>query len=160
MNDTGDRPILLEAAMEEDLEQILLLQKKAFSGQAAIYNDPALPSLTQTLNDLKKEFTEKTLYKVVRDGKIIASIRCYVQDRVLFIEKLFVDPDLQNRGVGTAIMHTLEKGYADDVDRYVLSTGSKSFRNLHMYGKLGYRETGRRPLNENCDLIVMEKKRT
>jgi GNAT superfamily N-acetyltransferase len=145
VNDTGDRSIRLEAATEKDLEQILVLQKEAFSGQAAIYNDPALPSLTQTLDELKKEFTEKALYKVVTDEKIIAGIRFRVQDRILFIEKLFVDPDLQNRGAGTAIKHALEKRHADDADRYVLSTGHKSVRNLHLYGKLGYRETWRRP---------------
>jgi ribosomal protein S18 acetylase RimI-like enzyme len=152
-----NRTVRLEAATEADLEQILLLQKRAFSGQAKIYHDPNLPSLTQTLDDLRKEFNEKTFYKVVRNGTIIASIRCGIRDRALSIEKLFVDPDLQDRGIGTAIMGALESRYAGSVDRYVLSTGHKSARNLHLYGKLGYKETGRKRLNENCDLIVMEK---
>jgi GNAT superfamily N-acetyltransferase len=150
-------PVQLEAATEADLEKILLLQKRAFSGQAKIYHDPNLPSLTQTFNDLRKEFNEKAFYKVVRNGTIIASIRCSIRDRALSIEKLFVDPDLQNRGIGTEIMHALESRYAGSVDRYVLSTGHKSARNLHIYGKLGYKETGRKWLNENCGLIVMEK---
>lgn len=149
--------VRLEAAIEADLEEILQLQKRAFSGQAVIYQDPNLPSLTQTLDDLRKEFNEKAFYKVVRNGTIIASIRCSIRDRVLSIEKLFVDPDLQNRGIGTAVMGALESRYAGSVDRYILSTGHKSARNLHLYGQLGYKETGRKPLNENCDLIVMEK---
>jgi len=152
-----NRTVRLEAATEADLAQILLLQKRAFSGQAVIYQDPNLPSLTQTLDDLRKEFNEKAFYKVVRNGTIIASIRCSIRDKVLSIEKLFVDPDLQNRGIGTAVMGALESRYAGSVDRYVLSTGHKSARNLHLYGKLGYKETGRKRLNENCDLIVMEK---
>lgn len=149
--------VRLEAAIEADLEEILQLQKRAFSGQAVIYQDPNLPSLTQTLDDLRKEFNEKAFYKVVRNGTIIASIRCSIRDRVLSIEKLFVDPDFQNRGIGTAVMGALESRYAGSVDRYILSTGHKSARNLHLYGQLGYKETGRKPLNENCDLIVMEK---
>ena len=149
--------VQLEAATEADLEQILLLQKRAFSGQAKIYHDPNLPSLMQTLDDLRKEFNKKAFYKVVQNGTISASIRCSIRDRVLSIEKLFVDPDLQNRGIGTEIMRALESRYAGSVDRYVLSTGHKSARNLHLYGKLGYKETGRKWLNENCDLIVMEK---
>ena len=149
--------IQLEDAAEADLEQVLLLQKRAFSGQAKIYNDRNLPSLTQTLDDLRQEYTGKAVYKVVREGSIIASVRCCIRDRVLFIEKLIVDPDLQNRGIGTAVMHALEKRYADAVDRYALSTGHKSSRNLHLYRKLGYRETGRKTLNENCDLVLMEK---
>jgi len=149
--------VQLETATEADLEQILLLQKRAFSGQAEIYHDPNLPSLTQTLEDLQKEFTGKVFYKVVRNGTIIASIRCSIRDRALSIEKLFVDPDLQDRGIGTEIMRALESRYDGSVDRYILSTGHKSARNLHLYGQLGYKETGRRPLNENCVLLVMEK---
>ena len=157
MSNTRDMAIHLEAVAEEDLDQILLLQKRAFSGQALIYNDFTLPSLTQTLDDLKKEFTSKTFYKVAQEGKIIASIRCCIQDRTLHIEKLMVDPDLQNRGIGTRIMHALEKRYAAVVDRYALSTGHKSARNLHLYRKLGYKEIRQEPLNDNCNLIAMEK---
>jgi len=152
-----DMSIRLEAATEQDLDQILRLQKRAFSGQALIYNDFNLPALTQTLDDLKKELTSKMIYKVTVEGKIIASIRCGITDRILHIEKLIVDPDLQNRGIGTQIMHALEKRYAFAVDRYVLFTGHKSARNLHLYRKLGYKEIRQEPLNANCSLIVMEK---
>jgi ribosomal protein S18 acetylase RimI-like enzyme len=147
----------LEAAAEKDLDQILQLQRKAFHGQALIYNDCSLPSLTQTLDDLKREFTCKTIYKVVSDGNIIASIRCFVKDRTLYIEKLIVDPDLQNRGIGSWVMAEVENSHTASVDRYELSTGHKSARNLHLYKKLGYHEIRREPLNVNCDLIVLEK---
>ncbi len=147
----------LEAAGEKDLGQILELQKKAFHGQALIYCDFNLPSLTQTLDDLKKEFTLKTIYKVELEGKIIASIRCFIKDRILYIEKLIVDPDLQNRGIGSSVMQNIENKYAASVDRYELSTGHKSARNLHLYKKLGYKEIRREPLNDNCILIVLEK---
>ena len=159
MSTTKDMALQLEAATEEDLEQILRLQKRAFSSQALIYNDFRLPSLTQSLDDFRKEFTSKTIYKVTTDGKIIASIRCCITERVLHIEKLIVDPDLQNRGIGTRIMHALEKRYAAVVDRYALSTGHKSLRNLYLYKKLGYKEIRQEPLNDNCNLIVMEKNR-
>lgn len=152
-----DMSIRLEAATEQDLDQILQLQKRAFSGQALIYNDFNLPPLTQTLGDLKKEFISKTIYKVTAEGKIIASVRCCITDRALHIEKLIVDPDLQNRGIGTQIMHALEKRYTAAVDRYVLFTGHKSARNLHLYKKLGYKEIRQEPLNANYSLIFMEK---
>ncbi|OGW41147.1 MAG: hypothetical protein A2010_18015 [Nitrospirae bacterium GWD2_57_9] len=148
----------IETASEQDLDRILQLQKKAFHGQAAIYNDFTLPSLTQTLDDVKKEFQFKAIYKVELDGTIIASVRCFVKDRTLHIEKLIVHPDLQNRGIGTTIMHEIEKRYSAVVDRYELSTGHKSARNLHIYHKLGYREMRQERLNDNCNLIVMEKR--
>jgi ribosomal protein S18 acetylase RimI-like enzyme len=147
----------LEAAGEKDLGQILELQKKAFHGQALIYCDFSLPSLTQTLDDLRKEFSLKTIYKVEHEEKIIGSVRCFIKDRILYIEKLIVDPDFQNRGIGTKVMREIENRYSAVVDRYELSTGHKSARNLHLYKKLGYKEIRQEPLNANCSLIVMEK---
>ena len=148
----------LEPAAENDLVRILELQKKAFHGQALIYNDFYLQSLTQTLDDLKRELSLKTIYKVVLDETIIASIRCYVRDRTLFIEKLIVDPDYQNKGIGSQVMHAIENKYAATVTCYELSTGHKSACNLHLYKKLGYKEIRRELLNDNCDLIVMRKR--
>jgi ribosomal protein S18 acetylase RimI-like enzyme len=148
----------LDVATEKDLDQILELQKRAFHGQALIYNDFSLPALTQTLDDIKEEFRSKTIYKVVLEGKIIASIRCLVKERTLFIEKLIVDPVLQSQGIGSWVMQEIENSNAASVDRYALSTGHKSLRNLHLYKKLGYRKIRREPLNGNVDLIVLQKK--
>jgi len=147
----------LAPAAADDLERLLQLQKRAFHGQALIYQDFSLPSITETLDDLKEEFRQKTIYKVAMGGKIIGSVRCSVKDATLFIGKLIVDPDLQNRGIGTHIMREIEKRYAATVRRIELSTGHKSARNLHLYRKLGYREIRQEPLNASCTLIVMEK---
>ena len=147
----------IEAATEQDLDQILLLQKKAFYGQALIYHDFSLPPLTQTIDDLKKEFRQKAIYKVEQDDKIIASIRCYIEDNVLCIEKLIVDPDSQSKGIGTSIMLEIEDKYSHVVNRYALFTGDKSARNIHLYKKLGYKEIRQEPTGRDFKLIYMEK---
>ena len=142
---------------EQDLDQILQLQKRAFHGQALIYNDFSLPPLTQTIDDLKKEFRDKTIYKVEQDGKIIASIRCFRKNNILYIEKLIVDPDCQNKGIGTSIMREVEAKYSHIVNRFALFTGDKSVRNIHLYTKLGYRELRQEPTSRGFKLIYMEK---
>ena len=147
----------METATEHDLDQILELQKKAFYSQALIYNDFDLHPLRQTIDDIKNEFKEKQIYKVQTNGRIIASIRCYVRNDTLYIEKLIVDPDFQNRGIGTKIMTEIEKRYAASVNRYALFTGHKSEKNLHIYKQLGYKETRRETLRDDLKLIDMEK---
>jgi ribosomal protein S18 acetylase RimI-like enzyme len=149
--------IKIETATEQGLESILQLQKKAFYGQALIYNDFNLPPLMQTIEDLKEEFRLKTIYKVEQDGKIIASIRCYIKDNTLYLEKLIVDPDFQNRGIGTKIMTEIEKKYSSSVNRYALFTGHKSKKNLHIYNKLGYREIRQETIADDLKLIYLEK---
>ena len=147
----------LEFAAEEDLEQILQLQKKSFYGQALIYNDFELPPLTQTIDNLRAEFKLKTFFKLERDHRIIASIRCYIEDNSLFIEKLIVDPDFQNRGIGTSVIREIENRYSHAVNKFALYTGDKSSRNLHIYKKLGYREIIREPTSHDFQLVFMEK---
>ena len=147
----------IEVATKQDLEQILQLQKRAFHGQALIYNDFSLPPLAQTIDDLRKESREKAIYKLEQDGKIIASIRCCIKDDILYIEKLIVDPDFQNRGIGTKIMTDIEKRYSSSVKRYSLFTGDKSARNIHLYKKLGYREIRQEATKRDFKLIYMEK---
>ncbi len=148
--------IRIEAATEQDLEQILQLQKKSFHSQALIYNDFNLPPLVQTIEDLKEEFRLKAIYKVELGGNIIASIRCCIRDDTLYFEKLIVDPDFQNRGIGTKIMTDIETKYSSAVDRYALFTGHKSVRNLHIYSKLGYKEISQETVS-GYNLIYMEK---
>jgi len=152
-----DLKLRLEPATIQDLDQILQLQKKAFQDQAMIYNDFSLPPLTQTIDELKAEAELKTIYKVVVEGKIIASVRCCIKDDTLYIEKLFVDPDFQNRGIGTRIMYEIEDKHSHLVNRYELFTGEKSSRNLHVYKKSGYREARREPTSHNFFLVYMEK---
>lgn len=147
----------IEAATEQDLDQILQLQKKAFYGQALTYNDFSLPPLVQTIEDLRTEFTRKKFYKVEHDGRIIASVRCFIKENTLHIEKLVVDPDFQNRSIGTNIMVAIEKEYSFSVARYALFTGHKSLRNLRLYRKLGYHEIRREIIKDDLTLVYMEK---
>jgi ribosomal protein S18 acetylase RimI-like enzyme len=99
----------------------------------------------------------KAIYKVEQDGNIIASIRCYIKDGILYLEKLIVDPDFQNRGIGTRIMTEIEERYSSSVNRYALFTGHKSEKNLHIYNKLGYKEIRQETIRDDLKLIYMEK---
>ena len=67
---TETMKIALELTTEKDLRPILELQKRAFSDQARIYNDYALPSSTQTIEDIAAEFERMTFYKADVEGNI------------------------------------------------------------------------------------------
>jgi GNAT superfamily N-acetyltransferase len=146
------------AATAQNLDAILQLQKKAFYGQAIIYNDFGLQALTQTIDDINAEFRHKTFFKLEHDGRIIASIRCYIKDHILFLEKLIVDPDFQNKGIGTKIILEIEKRYSQVAHDFALYTGDKSSRNLHVYRKLGYKEIRQEPTTRGFNLIYMVKR--
>ena len=73
------------------------------------------------------------------------------------MEKLIVDPDFQNRGIGAGIMREVETRYSHIVNRFSLFTGDKSASNIRLYKKLGYKEIRREPTGRGFKLIYMEK---
>ncbi len=148
----------IKIAEEQDLSKILELQKKAYQNEALIYNDFNLPPLTQTLDEIIEESRQKKIYKYEIDGNIVASVRCCViENDILYIGRLIVDPAFQNKGIATSILKQIENLYSNTVKSYSLFTGHLSKKNLHLYKKSGYKEIKQEPLTDNCLLVYMEK---
>lgn len=149
--------VKITKASIEDIKDILLLQKQAFSSEADIYNDfDTSPPLLQTLEEITKEFSESLFLKAVAEGEIVGSVRGFQVDDTVFIKRLTVRPRFQNQGIGTMLMKSIEDSFKDN-KRYELFTGHKSIRNLHLYHKLGYREFKRMPIHENLTMIFLER---
>ncbi len=53
----------------EDAEEILELQKLTYQSEASIYNDWSIPPLTQTLEDIKEEFSKNTFLRQANPTK-------------------------------------------------------------------------------------------
>jgi ribosomal protein S18 acetylase RimI-like enzyme len=123
-------------AIIDDAEEILKLQKLAYQIEAKRYNNFEIPSLKQTLEELKKQFKDHIILKAVSNGKIIGTVRAYEKDGTCFIGRLAVQPEIQNQGIGTALMKEIEEYYTPG--RYELFAGTESENNIHLYKKLGY----------------------
>lgn len=119
-----------------DAEEILKIQKLSYQIEAKRYNNYDITPLKQTLEELKDQFKTHTILKAVSDGKIIGTVRGHEKDGTCYIGRLAVHPDMQNQGIGTALMKEIEKQY--NPKRYELFVGSKSDNNIHLYQKLGY----------------------
>jgi N-acetylglutamate synthase-like GNAT family acetyltransferase len=148
--------MVIEPAQLEDAEEILTLQKLAYLDEAAFYDDHTIPPLTQTLEETEAEFKEQLVLKTTLDGKIIGSVRAYMEEGTCFIGKLIVHPDHQNRGIGTRLMYEIENCF-DQAERYELFTGYRSERNLHLYRKLGYKSFRSQKITDKVTLTFLEK---
>ncbi len=87
---------------------------------------------------------------------IIGSVRAYEEDGTCFIGKVIVDPEHQNRGMGTELMRSIEARFKN-AKRFELFTGKHSEKNLHFYRKLGYSIFKTERLTEKVTLNYLEK---
>lgn len=78
-------------------------------------------------------------------GHLVGLIVVVANHEFLMVENIAVDPDVQGRGVGRALL-----AHADDiagelgVEEIRLYTNAAMTENLAFYPRLGYHETGRR----------------
>jgi ribosomal protein S18 acetylase RimI-like enzyme len=156
MTSSFESKTIIEQATVEDAEEILDLQKRAYRSEAAIYNDDTLPPLTQTLEEMRNDLNRQVCLKASVDGKVIGSVRAYLKEGSCFIGRLIVDPDLQNRGMGTRLMAEIE-GYFKGARRFELFTGHRSERNMYLYKKLGYHLFREETVSKDLKILFLEK---
>jgi GNAT superfamily N-acetyltransferase len=148
--------MIIEQATVEDAVMILNLQKLAYQDEAAIYDDYAIPPLTQTLGQIRADFGTRLFLKAEINEQIVGSVRAYIEQGTCFVGRLVVHPDHRSHGIGTALMAAIEERFAE-AQRYELFTGSKSKRNLYLYQKLGYRPFRFQRVSDKLTLVFLEK---
>ena len=150
--------MLIKSAEKKDLNNILELQYLAYQSEARICNNPNIPPLTQTIEEVEAELEKGIFLKAIDEkGKIIASVRAFSENNTLFIGKLMVLPDLQGKGIGTRLLDEIERICPHS--RYELFTSSKSERNIKLYERQGYKKYKEQDLSDDLKLIYLEKDR-
>ena len=67
---------------------------------------------------------------------MVGSVRAYQQKDTIFIGRLAVRPDYQNKDIGAKLMISIEEVF-ESTKRFELFTGHKSIKNIYLYQKLG-----------------------
>jgi ribosomal protein S18 acetylase RimI-like enzyme len=148
--------MVISTAAIADANEILRVQKLAYQIEAARYNDYTIPPLIESVEDIASDIKNQTVLKVTVDGKIIGSIRGYIQGDSAYIRRLFVHPEYRRQGIGTRLMQAIEKSL-HQAKRYELFTGHKSVGNIRLYQKLGYGPIRTETINDQLALVYMEK---
>lgn len=141
----------------DDIPRLIRIQKAAFHEDLLKYEDfetnPACESF-----ELLKENIEKAYHFTILGEQqyIIGAVDIRGNNERMHISKIFVDPEFQNKGVGTYAMQYIESIFPD-TKLWTLYTPCLSFRNHYLYEKLGYKKVKETPVNDKLVLFKYEK---
>ncbi|GAB3009375.1 GNAT family N-acetyltransferase [Niabella terrae] len=139
------------------LPDLLELQYLAYQSEAAIYQNTAIQPMRQTLTELEAEFDQGALFLAgYQGGRMVASVRGWLEGDTASLNKLIVHPDFQRRRYGRYMMAAIEDELAA-AQRYELFTGHKSERNIRFYEDAGYRIFKIQKIHEDLSLVYFEK---
>ncbi|GAA1556898.1 hypothetical protein GCM10009804_12150 [Kribbella hippodromi] len=157
--DDAAAAVRLLPATAADAGELHVLQLAAFLSEARLYDDYTIPPLTDDVAATTARLQRGIVLKAVAGTRIVGSVQLVVDGSVGQIERLVVAPDWQGRGLGVRLLQAAEKLAPAEVTSYQLDTGDLSARNLALYAKAGYRETGREQQAPKVTLVRLAKRR-
>lgn len=145
-------------AEEEDLSEIVSLQRQAFKEEAEYVRDTSIKPMIQTIEDVRKEYSEGIILKYVEDGRIVGSIRAKVEGDTCHISRVVVLPGHWSKGIGTALMMEVERIFPD-VRVFELFTRIDHTRTRPFYAKLGYLPYKTEKVSDTLTFVYLKKAR-
>ena len=146
------------AATVADAEAILELQRIAYESEAVRYQNWKIPPLVETIDSVRKDIERHVVLKAIVDGRLAGSVRGVVKNGVCEVCRFSVDPALQRRGIGSALLTAIEREFPD-IEGFELFTGNRSVENLRLYERHGYRVVPARTrvLSPDVSLVFLRK---
>jgi RimJ/RimL family protein N-acetyltransferase len=126
-----------------DAERLAIVSERAFHSDIHC----GAPKLGGPTGYKSSAWQEKMMqvgdyYAILVEGAIVGGIIVFRKERLRYeLGRIFVDPDFQNQGIGTAAFDFLWSRYPA-AKRWVLGTPAWNVRNRHFYKKLGFVELG------------------
>jgi ribosomal protein S18 acetylase RimI-like enzyme len=126
----------------DDAGELFTVQRAAYVSEAQRYGF-VIPPLLETFAELRKELANPAVlcHGAWLGTRLVGSVRGRVADASMEIARFAVAPDVQGRGVGRALLTSIEAATPADVDTFWLVTGSLSVDNIRFYERSGYRRT-------------------
>ena len=154
--DASHPQVRISRASADDLPAILDLQHRAYLPEAERYGDWDIPPLTQTLDDIRNEFTVAVFLKAQAGGVLVGSVRGRLIGGRCHVGRLIVEPRHQGHGIGSRLLVAIESEFAG-AEGFTLFTGAASDRNIQLYERHGYRVEHSSEQSERVTLVHLSK---
>jgi len=132
--------LTIRYARADEAEGILRLTQASFASQGSL--DPPSGVFLETVDSVLEAMTAGVVYVAEHEGELVGAARVRPIDdpRAIYCGRLAVRVDVQNRGVGHALMAQVERhARAEGYPAVVVGVRLGLPRNLRFFQKLGFR---------------------
>ena len=136
----------------DDIEKLIVVQNKSFYDDYISYGEcPSYNEAEQKILEFIQSENE-IVYKIIKDREIIGDIiiRRRENNRY-YLRTISVLPKYQGLGIGQMALKYIEEIHPEAVE-WELITPFKSYRNHHVYEKIGYVKVEE---YKNSDVLIM-----
>ncbi len=137
---SDDLDVRIDRIDHDHAGELLTVRRAAFVAEAQLYNDPHIPALTQTLDELEEDLADDDVVTLGAWGgpRLVGSIRVGIEGSKATIGRLAVVPDMQSRGIGTQLLFAVLGYLPENTTEVWVFTGQNSKHNIELYNKVGY----------------------
>ncbi len=120
--------------------ELLTIRRAAFVSEAQILDDPHIPPLTQTLDELRSDLANPSVVTLGAwsGTRLVGSVRVEIDGGKATLGRFAVVPDLQQQGIGKALLLNVPGHLPAGITEIWVFTGKDSVANIAMYGKHGF----------------------
>jgi len=132
--------VRIDVVSRDAAGELLTLRRAAFVSEAQLYDDPHIPPLTQTLDELVADLADENVITLGawHGHRLVGSIRVLLEGKKATLGRLAVAPDLQGMGIGTELLLAVVPHLSEGIEEVWVFTGRDSVQNLALYAKHGY----------------------
>lgn len=145
--------LMILRAKNEDERAIFELQKLICEQDEDKFG---ISPLKQTLAEVHVDFQKCTVLKAIENDKIVGSVRGYLSNGALHIEKLFVVPEKKRIGIEDELLRKIEKCF--NVSKFDVAVINKDKSDLKVYQQAGYKIYSAKDISDDVMMVYLEKR--
>ena len=130
---------IIRRAVESDAARIFTILQQAFQEYGNTIGQTRLEALQESIDDIRREITEKTVLIAVMDKEVVGTVRLDLHDDKAYLSRFAVCGNSRRIGIGEALMNAADKYLTSKGVREVtLHTASRHTALMRFYYGLGF----------------------